>query len=498
MDFPHLKDGELPDVAPPVLTPMTMTRPEVITRKTGENLRLPCEAIGRPEPDVHWERLGARGMMAGGGAGVMSGTGRRASLVIDNLKESDSGVFACVATNMIGTTSRNFTLKVEDGSGNPSLPGGPRNTTVKLGERGQLECHIMSRAGAPEVKWLKKVVDEEDGGGGRFGAGLGGAVFDVGTDEKFRMVRAVEEAKSLSAGRYVDVLVFDETDAADAGLYYCFVTNKVGYKYKSAYLNVLQNGMVACRGLLMHLLYCMCLFYILADSYVTSNSSSPGGAKWVVVIAAVVVAVIVVTFCLIYCFCKNKGANLNNSNASSSTKRPPTSTSMADDVQENLMPQQQQQQQLQQQQQQHQPIIKPHPHHYHYQQQQYQASMNNNRNAALSVRSAAAAAAGAAAVRAQRQQLVAGVLGQLRHQRGQRLLQRRRQPVRDSPHRDQTGRVRRQLWRGQLEQREIPQQQPLRGRRVPGRGLRVRGRRRRLLPRLSKCSASAKKVLKNV
>lgn len=66
----------------------------------------------------------------------------KSTLSFVNLIESDSGTFSCVAKNMLGSVSKNFTLKVEDGSKHPVLPGGPQNTTAEIGESTYLQCQV--------------------------------------------------------------------------------------------------------------------------------------------------------------------------------------------------------------------------------------------------------------------------------------------------------------------------------------------------------------------
>jgi len=114
-------------VAPPILTEETQAKlGSVITRRTGENLHLTCQALGKPEPEVYWYRV-RPGQAAPPG---VPGGGGKATLVIGNLVESDSGIFTCVARNVVGETAANFTLRVEDTGQHPVLPAGPDNTTV--------------------------------------------------------------------------------------------------------------------------------------------------------------------------------------------------------------------------------------------------------------------------------------------------------------------------------------------------------------------------------
>ena len=65
---------------------------------------------------------------------------------------ADTGVYTCVAVNLVGVAVRNYTVTVDQlgpaGTGGPAqekqpaLPGGPENTTVQQGDTARLECVV--------------------------------------------------------------------------------------------------------------------------------------------------------------------------------------------------------------------------------------------------------------------------------------------------------------------------------------------------------------------
>ena len=242
-------------MAPPVLTEETQDLDRAYVKNSGETLRLVCEALGKPEPEVTWYRDHQMLSSTSNGGGAAGGFGR-AVLSIKNLIEGDSGTLTCLAQNALGSVSKNFSLRVEDSSRyHPVVSKGPENTTVKVGESTSLECRVQSPT-KPTIKWLKKLEqferDEED---------LEGEIVDIGENNKFRVIHdnnyIEEEADSFAiaeydgrrgkrVGRtmtteYTNILTIEDASEADEGMYYCVVTNTIGFKYKNAYLTVVPS-----------------------------------------------------------------------------------------------------------------------------------------------------------------------------------------------------------------------------------------------------------------
>ena len=238
-------------------------------KNAGDNFRLTCEALGKPEPDIIWYKddVEMSGHMIGSSS---SRTGGKALFTIKNVQPSNSGMYTCRARNSLGTVSRNFTLDVIPSQNEPDLldnphqnelgmysfgdefakshidggllmPSGPKNTTVVEGNRAVLECRVHSTIKS-NIMWLKKLEKDEDEAYVKNGQT---AIIPVGTD-RFKLIqknKQTEEEVKVNS-RSVDILNTMEiprSELEDSGMYICFVKNPSGYKFKSAYLNVVPS-----------------------------------------------------------------------------------------------------------------------------------------------------------------------------------------------------------------------------------------------------------------
>ena len=57
-NFPELEDGQIHDSAPPVLTQETMEHRSAWRKNAGDNFKLTCEALGKPDPEIIWYKNG--------------------------------------------------------------------------------------------------------------------------------------------------------------------------------------------------------------------------------------------------------------------------------------------------------------------------------------------------------------------------------------------------------------------------------------------------------
>ena len=115
----------------------------------------------------------------------------------------------------------------------------------------------------PNIKWLKKIEYEAPASAST--AGKYPDIIDVG-NEKFVVIQKSSADDVISTmqpgkrwcflcismwqecqycqlylGEYVNELEISQAEESDAGMYYCFVTNVFGFKYKNAYLEVIPN-----------------------------------------------------------------------------------------------------------------------------------------------------------------------------------------------------------------------------------------------------------------
>ena len=143
-------------------------------------VRLPCDARGKPSPRVKWYReRGASRIEVSDSPTLVLKQVRTVLFTTRNLLRSitlciiwihaarshlaltygysqitaaDTGVYTCVAVNLVGVAVRNYTVTVDQlgpaGTGGPAqekqpaLTGGPENTTVQQGDTARLECVV--------------------------------------------------------------------------------------------------------------------------------------------------------------------------------------------------------------------------------------------------------------------------------------------------------------------------------------------------------------------
>ena len=266
-DYPGLKEGELPDVASPVLTQETKSHRSAYRKTAGDNFRLTCEALGKPDPEIVWYKNEVE-MSHSSGHNIGSssaGSAGKAVLTIKNLQPSNAGMYSCRARNSEGIASRNFTLDVipskEENIDNQRnrdsmmydtihdfanlhegglvMPSGPENTTVTQGDKAILECRVHSTIKS-NIMWLKKLEKDEEEKYIK-----NSNVIEVGK-EKFKLIQkkkqTEDEVKVNARGvEILNTMEIPQSSLEDSGMYICFVKNPSGYKFKSAYLTVIPS-----------------------------------------------------------------------------------------------------------------------------------------------------------------------------------------------------------------------------------------------------------------
>uniref|UniRef100_A0A8C1ASH9 Inactive tyrosine-protein kinase 7 n=1 Tax=Cyprinus carpio carpio TaxID=630221 RepID=A0A8C1ASH9_CYPCA len=103
---------------------------------------------GQPEPQVWWERAGAR--VASEGRVHQ----RDGDLIFSPTDGSDSGVYTCVARNTAGRKQQELVVTVAT---SPEWIVQPQDTHVEEGQPGFLHCHARSTP-EPRVTWYRKSV----------------------------------------------------------------------------------------------------------------------------------------------------------------------------------------------------------------------------------------------------------------------------------------------------------------------------------------------------
>lgn len=227
-DFPGLPQGELPEVTPPALTMDTVNARDSFEKRSEETLRISCSAIGKPEPKITWYKNGHE---------LLEHTREKhgkSILLIRNLMQRDTGTYTCVARNMVGETSKEFHLDIEEElNEHPDFSNGPMNRTVREGDTATFDCRVRSSA-KPHIKWLKKLEARDTS----YNAS---EVIPVGED-KYRLIHSSLDIPVSQDMEYLSQLILRSVSTSEAGMYICFVTNpRGGFNYRPAFLTVIPR-----------------------------------------------------------------------------------------------------------------------------------------------------------------------------------------------------------------------------------------------------------------
>ncbi|XP_060737332.1 hemicentin-1 isoform X1 [Tachysurus vachellii] len=168
------------------------------TLSVGESVSMPCSAIGQPEPELQWQKLGGS---VQGVANLQTFT--NGTLHIKNAKLENAGVYTCTALNSAGRVSRDITLILQV---MPMIDVTQSEASFIQGFQSLLPC---SAVGLPEPKihWEKngEVIQNLQG--------------------KFTVLRSGE-------------LIIERTQLSDAGIFTCVAVNAVGSAHHKVQLSV--------------------------------------------------------------------------------------------------------------------------------------------------------------------------------------------------------------------------------------------------------------------
>jgi len=88
-----------------IRSPAVVVSPVTLTVKEGGIASFQCSASGNPEPTVSWGRLGNQ-------SNITQSAVSRGRLELKNVTGSDSGVYQCLATNILGISQEVVRLTV--------------------------------------------------------------------------------------------------------------------------------------------------------------------------------------------------------------------------------------------------------------------------------------------------------------------------------------------------------------------------------------------------
>ncbi|KFO28580.1 Hemicentin-1 [Fukomys damarensis] len=118
----------------------------------GNLITLVCESSGIPPPNLIWKKKGSPVLADSVGRVRMLSGGRQ--LQISVAKKADAGLYTCVASNVAGTTKKDYNLQVYI---RPIITNSGSHPTEIVATRGKtvsLECEVQGMP-KPTVTWMK-------------------------------------------------------------------------------------------------------------------------------------------------------------------------------------------------------------------------------------------------------------------------------------------------------------------------------------------------------
>uniref|UniRef100_A0A3P9L6F8 Neural cell adhesion molecule L1 n=1 Tax=Oryzias latipes TaxID=8090 RepID=A0A3P9L6F8_ORYLA len=200
-DTDLFSDAPADERMPSFLIPKDRHSSKVVLR--GHKLDMECIAEGRPTPEISWTKDGS--VLPAGRTSFLQ---FNKTLQIDDVSDSEEGVYRCTATNKFGSVHHTFHVTVK--AAPYWISGPPSNLVLSPGENGMLTCRASGKP-KPLIRWTKNVMPIE--------TGL--------EDDTMK----VED----------DMIIFRDVKTSNSAVYQCNVSNEFGYLLANAFVNVLSE-----------------------------------------------------------------------------------------------------------------------------------------------------------------------------------------------------------------------------------------------------------------
>uniref|UniRef100_A0AAY4DN87 Peroxidase n=1 Tax=Denticeps clupeoides TaxID=299321 RepID=A0AAY4DN87_9TELE len=184
--------------------PRITSEPQDVDVTSGNTVYFTCRAEGNPKPQIIWLRNNnALNMRDDTRLNLLED----GTLMIQDTRETDQGVYQCMAKNVAGEVKTSeVTLRYFGTPSRPSFVIQPQNTEVLVGESVTLECSATGQP-QPRVSWTR------------------GDRTPLPTDSRINI--------TPSGGLYIQ-----NVNQADGGQYTCFASNNVDTIHATAYIIV--------------------------------------------------------------------------------------------------------------------------------------------------------------------------------------------------------------------------------------------------------------------
>ncbi|TMS36450.1 hypothetical protein L596_003608 [Steinernema carpocapsae] len=234
---------------------MRMSMLSSVQISVGGKMELKCPGQGNPRPSIQW--LKDQTLVSIDHSRTSPDS---AKLEIENVDQTDSGVYTCRLKNSEGVLEASFrvhvgdfidaddkmyrsTSELDNDSPAPVIDH-PFNSSLKQGQTAHFHCKVKWTQQQPLIRWLKKIENVEQ---------------LKRTDSNATIIHAnkmylllpdrpqtltVEETTAMKM--YSNRLILPEVKPSDAGTYICVVTSSSGhFLYRSAHLDVVSDREVA-------------------------------------------------------------------------------------------------------------------------------------------------------------------------------------------------------------------------------------------------------------
>ncbi|KAG5266124.1 hypothetical protein AALO_G00250040 [Alosa alosa] len=184
--------------------PRITSEPRDVDVTSGNTVYFTCRAEGNPKPQIIWLRNNnALNMRDDARLNLLED----GTLMIQDTRETDQGVYQCMAKNVAGEVKTSeVTLRYYGTPSRPSFVIQPQNTEVLVGESVTLECSATGQP-HPRVSWTR------------------GDRTALPTDDRVNI--------TPSGGLYIQ-----NVNQADGGQYTCFASNEVDTIHATAFIIV--------------------------------------------------------------------------------------------------------------------------------------------------------------------------------------------------------------------------------------------------------------------
>ncbi|XP_071842570.1 uncharacterized protein [Apostichopus japonicus] len=196
-------------------SPRFTVRPMDQTIREGEDIEVPCQAIGSPPPALMWKREGGEYIFPSESEGNME-ISTSSSLIISNSDLSNEGTYICSTFSEMGTMESPMMLRVVSDQYMlpPVIQYGPSNQMLYVGDRAVLICKVGvslgERGTETTISWRK---DDRP--------------IDTRSDRYTQKEDGTLEVFPL--------------ERQDGGSYTCVISNNVGETTKSAKVQVIRD-----------------------------------------------------------------------------------------------------------------------------------------------------------------------------------------------------------------------------------------------------------------